>query len=465
MRVPLKARLTHLGATGRTRTRACVLLLAALWLLCTAAPGQALPASVRSLTPAAEPQPGLVRRLRMLYRTSTGLRREAIVLIPGRYRPRGAALPLVIAPHGRGVTARATCDLWGTLPAVGRFAVVCPAGHGTRLRLNSWAAAPEIRDLAAMPALVQRAFPWLRVDQRRIYAVGGSMGGEETLLLLARYPHLLAGAIAFDAVADLALQYGNALRIPCNALCRSRWGEPIGLALREEMRREVGSTPRIDPLGYALRSPLHYVPEIAHSGVPLELWWSVSDRIVRDQAAGQSGRLFDRVLAAGPHARIEAFIGDWIHSTEQRAGSRLPFALAQLGLMPARYLRRPDRLIVRHFIPRRLFERRPRLRVTVIHVAAGRTFEFAFRLSRHVVPSGLIVFEVRNDGRLRHRFKLCLPEGTYGDYCRGAETRWLAPGRSTRLVVPLVEGGTYRYECAVPGHTDAGMKGDLRVRW
>lgn len=442
-----------------------MLLLAAQWLLCAAAPGQAFSGAVRALTPAADPQPGPVQRLRMLYRTSGGIRREAIVLLPARYRPRDPALPLVIAPHGRGVTARATCDLWDTLPALGRFAVVCPAGHGARLRLNSWAAAPEIRDLAAMPMLVQRAFPWLNVDQRRIYAVGGSMGGQETLLLLARYPHLLAGAIAFDAVADLAVQYGNALRIPCDTLCRSRWGETIGLALREEMRKEIGGTPTVDPLAYALRSPLHFAPAIASSGVPLELWWSVSDRVVRDETTGQSGRLFARMLATNPRARVEAFVGDWMHSVEQRAASRLPFALAQLGLMPRRYLRRPERLIVRHFIPRRLFARRPPLRITVIHVAAGRAFEFAFKLSRRVVPSGLVVFDVTNDGRLRHRFKLCLPAGTQGDYCRGAETPWLSPGRSSRLAIPLVEGGTYRYECAVPGHTDAGMRGDLRVRW
>jgi pimeloyl-ACP methyl ester carboxylesterase len=33
-------------------------------------------------------------------------------------------------------------------------------------------------------------------------AVGGSMGGHETLLLLGQYPKLLAGAVAFDSVTN-----------------------------------------------------------------------------------------------------------------------------------------------------------------------------------------------------------------------------------------------------------------------
>ena len=41
------------------------------------------------------------------------------------------------------------------------------------------------------------------VDPHRIYAFGGSMGGQETLLLVALHPRLLAGAAAFDPATDM----------------------------------------------------------------------------------------------------------------------------------------------------------------------------------------------------------------------------------------------------------------------
>ena len=57
-----------------------------------------------------------------------------------------------------------------------------------------------------MPEIVHLTLPWVHVASKHVYALGGSMGGQETLLLLARYPHLLAGAAAFDPVVDFALQ-------------------------------------------------------------------------------------------------------------------------------------------------------------------------------------------------------------------------------------------------------------------
>ena len=48
-----------------------------------------------------------------------------------------------------------------------------------------------------------RATHGVNVDPHRIYAFGGSMGGQETLLLVAMHPHLLAGAAAFDPATDM----------------------------------------------------------------------------------------------------------------------------------------------------------------------------------------------------------------------------------------------------------------------
>ena len=128
------------------------------------------------------------------YRAHNGVLRWGIIVLPTRYGPRAPTppLPLVISPHGRGVRARTNAHLWGDLPAQGQFAVVCPGGMGRRLPLHSWGWKGQIDDLARMPSILRAQRPWLRVDARRVYAVGGSMGGQETLLLLGQHPRLLA---------------------------------------------------------------------------------------------------------------------------------------------------------------------------------------------------------------------------------------------------------------------------------
>lgn len=280
-----------------------------------------------------------VRVWGFVYRAHDGSRRTAYVVLPAWYGPgRHPTVPLVIAPHGRGVGPRANVRLWGDLPAIGSFALVSPEGEG----MFSWGAPGQISDLAEMPALVRTAMPWLRVDRRRVYAVGGSMGGQETLLLVAEHPRLLAGAAAFDSVADFGYQYREFPFLRCNVRCLHVWREPVGRALQTIARREIGGTPASDPSGYAARSPLTYARQIARSRVPIELWWSRNDRIVRNQQE-QSGELFQLIKQINPKAAIERFVGSWAHTAEMRSTSRLPFALAELGLLSARYDRWPRR--------------------------------------------------------------------------------------------------------------------------
>ncbi len=170
-----------------------------------------------------------------------------------------------------------------------------------------------------MPSILAKALPWLRIDPRRIYAVGGSMGGEETLLLLARYPHLLAGAVAVDPLVDFARQYRN-------------WSDSAGAAKRKLARREVGGTPSTAAAAYAARSPLTYARAIASSGVPLQIWWTRTDRVVV-QSALQSGLLIQRIRELNPAAPLTEVVGSWRHTAVMRAGLSLPAMLAGLGLL------------------------------------------------------------------------------------------------------------------------------------
>lgn len=277
------------------------------------------------------------------YRAHNGAAKRAYVLLPAWYGPReNPPLPLVISPHGRGLSGRANAAIWGALPARGWFAVVNPDAQGRRLARYSWGYPGHVDDLARLPRILGRALPWLRIDSRRIYAFGGSMGGQEALLLLARRPRLLAGVAAFDSVTDFALQYDRFARLACAGRCRRAWREEMGAGLQKLARLEVGGSPRTAPRAYAARSPLAYAPVIAASCVPLQLWWSVADRIVSAQDR-QSGRLFRELRRLNPSAPVHAFVGTWAHSAEMHARAQLPLALATFGLLPEPAEPRPGR--------------------------------------------------------------------------------------------------------------------------
>jgi poly(3-hydroxybutyrate) depolymerase len=251
------------------------------------------------------------------YVAHDGARRVAWLLLPVGYH--GQRLPLIISPHGRGVDETMNAQLFGDLPGEGRFAVISPAGEGRRLNWFSWGAPGQIADLARMPAIA--AAHGVNVDPRRIYAVGCSMGGQETLLLAAEHPQLLAGAVAFDPATDMTLRYYDFAKLP------------NGKALRALARTEIGGTPTQVPGSYARRSPSHYVRQLAEGGVPLQIYWSIEDRVIADQRE-EAGRLSAEILALRPDARVWEFKGSWSHTAEMRSWRRLPRALARFGLLP-----------------------------------------------------------------------------------------------------------------------------------
>jgi pimeloyl-ACP methyl ester carboxylesterase len=277
------------------------------------------------------------RRITISYRAHDGHMRAAIVLLPHGYGPKNnPPIPLIISPHGRGVDGAMNSRLWRNLPTIGSFAVINPDGEGRVLPLHSWGAPGQIADLARMPRIVRNALPWLRLDSKRIYAVGGSMGGQETLLLVARFPKLLAGAVAVDSVTDFPRQYRNFPHLQCDSRCLAAWG-PIGLNMQRLARREFGGTPATAPAAYAARSPLAQAKDIARSCVPLQIWWSRADKIVMESPK-QSGALFGAVRQINPQAPVDEYVGSWIHTHALNAHTRLPMMLAGLGLLPKEFV-------------------------------------------------------------------------------------------------------------------------------
>jgi pimeloyl-ACP methyl ester carboxylesterase len=287
-----------------------------------------------ALAQAQDPAALRSREATITYTTHDGHKRNAYVLLPHGYKAGDAPIPLVISPHGRAVDGKINTRRWGTLPTLGNFAVVNPDGYGRLLPLHSWGYSGQIDDLARMPEIVEAQLPWVRIDRARLYAVGGSMGAQETLLLAGRHPHLLAGAVAVDGPADFALQYRNFPRLECDKACLARgWGH-IGRAKQRLARKEIGGTPTTAPAKFAARSPITYVQAIADSCVPVEIWWSRTDKIVLD-SANQSGRMARELRAVNPAAPIDEYVGDWDHTDAMRHETDLPKMLAGLGLLPA----------------------------------------------------------------------------------------------------------------------------------
>ena len=289
----------------------------------------------------APPGSDLVRVHTVRYIANDGRSHRAFVAVPAGYdQGLGLPIPLVIALHGRGATAESMLARFGDLPAVGSFALVSPEGQGRRLRRFSWGYAGQIDDLAKMPGVVERALPWLALDRDRVYAFGTSMGGQEALLLAARHPGLLTGVAAFDATTDFALQYWNFGKLPCRGTCRHEWGGGLGAILRRLARTEVGANPAAMPRAYGLRSPLKYARRLAVTGIPIQLWWSADDEVVREPGR-QSGALFDRLIGFNPAMPVEAIVGHWTHSTMMYSTAGLPHALARFGLLPSAFGRAP----------------------------------------------------------------------------------------------------------------------------
>jgi uncharacterized cupredoxin-like copper-binding protein len=92
-------------------------------------------------------------------------------------------------------------------------------------------------------------------------------------------------------------------------------------------------------------------------------------------------------------------------------------------------------------------------KVTVVTVTAGKPSEFRFKLSKSKVPTGTVVFKVKNVGQIVHDFKI-----------NGKKTKNLAPGKSQAIKVTFKKAGKYAYLCTVTGHAAAGMKGTLTVK-
>ncbi len=298
--------------------------------------------------------------------------RQAVVVLPRAWGPahHPHPLPLVISPHGRNNLALNNArGYWQNLPAAGPFALVCPDGlaraHSARTdpedlppnpSLFTYGNVGHLHDLARMPQIIEATLPWLELQRERIYVLGSSMGGQETLLLAARYRKALAGghgklagAAAFDAPCDLAVQCGylthhrpsvatNMIEeVGTRPASVRGWNLEARYFNRKTRRHAtIGSLLAQLPKGQAAwneRSALHFARRLAALPFPLRLYWSTEDVVVGNQERAQTGKLYATITKLAPHAKVTPIRGQWEHSHEFFPGKQLGAALEAFGLI------------------------------------------------------------------------------------------------------------------------------------
>ncbi len=276
----------------------CLVVLGAV-----AAPqARAETASVRSETLKATAV-GTNQVIAVPYRAWNNRARYATVVLPRDYAPGdNGALPCIVQPRGRQSTPLGPASIWGDLPSTERFMVICPDSSGRRDPRNSWAVAGQLQDIAEIIDVVESSLPWVHVDHQRLYVVGISMGGQEALCTIARYPDRFAAGMCVDGSANLAARYRELARVD-------------RADVRPLMRREVGGAPSKVPWLYKRRSSTPFAATLASSGVPIAIWWSRDDAIGFNQVKTQTGYLYRRIKSLAPGAPVVQVVGTGRHGT------------------------------------------------------------------------------------------------------------------------------------------------------
>lgn len=92
----------------------------------------------------------------------------------------------------------------------------------------------------------------------------------------------------------------------------------------------------------------------------------------------------------------------------------------------------------------------PMVERTVVSVSLGAK---GFKLSKKVVPAGVVVFRVVNKSKVKHAFRIL-----------GKKTPLLKPGKRATLTVAFRKPGTFEYSCPFKRHRVNGMAGKLIVK-
>lgn len=131
-----------------------------------------------------------------------GLPRSYLMIRPPVHR--GAALPVVMVLHGRGLTPAAMERISHLLPVVGRAITVFPAGWQRSWNAGGCCGSAHrqgVDDTAFLASVVHQVLTTQPdASSRRVYMVGYSNGGRMAMRMACADPGLFAGLAAVEAV-------------------------------------------------------------------------------------------------------------------------------------------------------------------------------------------------------------------------------------------------------------------------
>jgi hypothetical protein len=197
------------------------------------------------------------------YNVST---KSVVVLSPSQA---DGELPLIIVPHAANFSAEETSAYWEPFISRKGFIAAFPIGHGRVDDLCSFGWRGQMADLANLPSLLSNS--GYQIDMSRIFAVGLSMGGQESLLLAGMHPEMISGIVAFNPVVDLKQIYIHS-------------DTPSVV-----ISNELGKSPAEIPDEYENRSPIKFYATI--SQVPTLLYWDSNDVMIPHQKELHCGKL------------------------------------------------------------------------------------------------------------------------------------------------------------------------------
>lgn len=199
--------------------------------------------------------------LRTWYETWNGRRRAMTIFFPRAAENTGRVLPLLVAAHPAG--GASTCaDQMAQLSGRFGFVLACLDGQGVVTRAFSYGAPGQIADLAAAPRLIAGRLPGMKLDARRLYLVGSSMGGTEALLVGLRYPNAYRETVALSPVTDLGFRFNS-----------------LPLVRRGQLEAECAGSPMVRGACYVERSPIAFIGRRAVGSTILSVWYSTDDPV------------------------------------------------------------------------------------------------------------------------------------------------------------------------------------------
>ena len=191
------------------------------------------------------------------------------------------------------------------------WAMVGPNFRGPNKTPPACGGDPAVQDIVDA---VNYAKSHAKIDEKRVYIIGGTGGGHMTLLMAGRHPEIWAGCVAFCPITDLVRWHADSmLKHP---------GRGRGYA--KMMEGACGGTPAQKPEEYRHRSPLTWLDSAAKAEVPVYIVTGIHDGWKGSVPVGHAIRAFN--MLASEKDRISE---DDIAKIE--ADQKVPAALAYNG--------------------------------------------------------------------------------------------------------------------------------------